>query len=163
MDTNNPHPTQTPATPRPRSRWLRYTAIAAIVLISPIFALAATVAATGTVTVKVAEHGPDGVNLYIPVPALVFDLALFAAPMVMPEDALDEARAELAPYREGLDALAAELADMPAGVLVEVESDGEHVRVEKTWRSFEIKVESSDADVTVSVPARVVASALKVL
>jgi len=149
----SPQETTSRSTPR-RRPLVRYLAIGLILMVSPIFVLAATVAATGTVTVKVAEKSADGVDLYLPLPAIAFDAALFAAPLFLPEDALADARKELAPYREALQALGRELAGLPSGVLVEVESDGDHVEVRKTWRSFEIRVDADDADVFVSVPAR---------
>lgn len=153
-----------PGQPTAKRRPLaRYLAIALILLISPIFAIAATVAATGTVTVEIDDRSADGVNLYIPVPALLFDLAVFAAPMVMPDDALAEARREIAPFREGIEALADEIATMPSGVLVDVVSDGEHVRITKTWRNFDIEVHSDDTDISVSVPSRLLSRALDVL
>ena len=158
------HSTVNPGQSAPQRRPLtRYLAIALILLISPIFALAATVAATGTVTVEIDDRSADGVNLYIPVPALLFDLAVFAAPMVMPGDALAEARQEIAPYREGLEAMAEEIASMPSGVLVDVISDGEHIRITKTWRNFEIEVHGPDTDIAVSVPSRLLSRALDVL
>ena len=153
-----------PQAPRPARRpFTRYVAIALLVFLMPIFAFGTAVAATGTVTVRVHERGADGVNLYIPVPALLLDLAVFAAPRLMPEDALAEARAEIAPFREGLEALAEELENCPDGVLVEVQTPTEHVRVVKSWRSFEIEVDSDDADVRVSVPARLASRLLDVL
>ncbi len=149
--------------PKPKSRLTRFVAISLIVCLTPIFALGATVAATGTVTVQVHERGPDGVRLYIPVPALLIDAAVALAPLVIPADELAEARREIAPYRDGLEALAAELEGMPSGVLADVRSGGERVRITKTWRSFEIDVESDDADVHVAVPARLLSRALDVL
>ncbi len=148
--------------PRPRP-FIRFVAITLVVLLTPVFTLAATVAATGTVTVRVHERGPDGVRLTLPLPALLFDVALGLAPLVIPEDELAEMRREIAPHREGLEALAAELEKMPAGVLADIHSDGEHVRITKTWRAFEIDVESDDADVHVAVPARFLSRALDVL
>ncbi len=146
-----------------RRPFTRYVAIALLVFLMPIFAFATAVAATGTVTVSVHEQGADGVNLYIPVPALLIDLAVFAAPRLMPEDALAEMRAEIAPFRDGLEALAQELENCPEGVLVEVQTPTEHVRIAKTWRSFEVEVDSDDADVRVSVPARLASRMLDVL
>lgn len=145
---------------RPRSRFSRFVAIALVIFFLPIFALATTVAATGVVTVEVHEQGEDGVDLYIPVPALLFDVAVWAAPKVIPPEDLADMRREVAPYRNGLEALAAELEKCPSGVLVEVESPDEHVRIVKTWRSFEIEVRSPDANVSVSVPARLLGRAL---
>ncbi len=145
---------------RPFTRWV---AIALLVFLMPIFAFATAVAVTGTVTVSVHERAEDGVRLYIPVPALLLDLAVFAAPRLMPEEALAEARAEIAPFRDGLEALAEELENCPEGVLVEVQTPDEHVRIAKTWRSFEIEVDSDDADVRVKLPARLASRVLDVL
>lgn len=146
----NPHQDR-PNRPRP---FTRYVAFALLIFLMPVFAFGAAVAATGTVTVSVHESGPDGVRLYIPVPALLLDLAIFAAPRLMPEEALAEAREELAPFREGLATLADEIERCPSGVLVDVKTPDEHIRVTKGWRSFEIAVDSDDTDVRVSVPAR---------
>ena len=154
-------PLHRPPARRPR-RFTRYVAIALAVLLMPIFAFATAVAATGTVTVRVHERA-DGVHLYLPVPALLIDLAVLAAPRLLPAGALAEARAEIAPYRDGLEALIEELENCPAGVLVEVDTPTEHVRIAKTWRSFEIEVDSHDADVRVSVPARLASRVLDVL
>ena len=148
----------------PRHRpFTRYIAFALLIFLMPIFAFATAVAATGTVTVRVHERGPDGVNLYIPVPALLVDLIVFAAPRLMPEDALAEARQEIAPFREGLAILAEEIESCPSGVLVDVRTPDEHIRVTKSWRSFEVSVDSADADVRVSVPARLAGRVLDVL
>ncbi len=149
---------------RPRHRpFTRYIAFAALVFLMPIFAFGAAVAATGTVSVSVHERGPDGVKLYIPVPALLLDLALFAAPRLIPEDALAEARHEIAPFREGLAVLAEEIEKCPAGVLVDVQTPDEHIRVTKGWRSFEVTIDSDDTDVRVSVPARLAGRVLDLL
>ncbi len=141
----------------------RYVAFALLVFLMPIFAFATAVAVTGTVTVRVQEQGDDGVNLYIPVPALLIDLAVFVASRAMPDDALAEIRAEIAPFRDGLEALAEELETCPSGVLVDVQTPDEHVRITKDWRSFEVEVDSEDANVRVSVPARLASRLLGVI
>ncbi len=146
-----------------RRSFTRYVAIALLVFLMPVFAFGAAVAATGTVTVSVHERAEDGVSLYIPVPALLLDLAVFAAPRLMPEEALAEARAEIAPFRQGLEAFAEELEKCPEGLLIDVRTPTEHVRVAKTWRSFEVEIDSDDADVRVSVPARLASRLLDVL
>ncbi len=156
------HPPTPPAGRRP-SCFARYVAFALLVFLMPVFAFATAVVATGTVTVSVQERGDDGVHLYIPVPALLIDLAVAIAPLVMPDDVLAEARAEIAPFREGLEAVVQELENCPSGVLVEVSTPTEHVRVAKTWRSFEVEVDSDDADIRVKVPARLASRVLDVL
>lgn len=143
-----------------KSRLSRYLTIALIVFLTPIFVFGATVAITGFVTVEVYEE--DGVNLYVPVPALLFDLAIFAAPLVMPDDALADARRELEPYREALETVADELEDCPSGVLVDYQGRNERVQVSKTWRSFKVDVDTEDTDVHVKMPARLMSRALDV-
>lgn len=145
-----------------RSRLSRYLTIALILFFTPIFVFGAAVAVTGFVTVEVHDKN-EGINLYIPFPALLLDVAIMVAPMVIPDEALDEARREFAPYQEAVDSFASELEDIPSGVLVEFESDNEHVMVTKSWRSFSVDVQSEDADVKVKLPARLMSRALDVL
>lgn len=147
----------------PHRPWKRYLSIALVVLLTPIFVLGATVAATGTVTVTVDEKTPDGVRLVLPFPALLFDLAIFAAPQMVPEQELAEIRREVEPFRASLGAMARELESMPSGVLVEVEDGEEHVSIRKSSRAFHIDVRSSDADVTVTLPARLLSRSLDLL
>lgn len=141
----------------------RYLVIALFILLTPIFVLGATIAATGTVTVKVREKSPDGVDLFIPVPALLFDVVVFLAPLMMPDEALSEIREEIEPWQPALEAVAEEMENCPSGVLVEVHSGKEHVRVYKEWRSFHVDVDNPEADVQVAIPARLLSRALDVL
>lgn len=148
---------------KPRRPILRYIAVALLILFTPIFVLGATVAATGTIMVEVHEHQDDGVNLFVPVPALLVDLAVMAAPHVIPAEELDDLRREIAPWRDAIESLAEELEDCPDTVLVEVKSRNENVRITKKNRSFHINVDSPDADINVKVPARLLSRALDVL
>ncbi len=146
-----------------RSLLLRLFVIAVVLMVMPFFVLAATIAVTGTVTVKVAEHGPDGMNLYLPVPALLIDVATWAFPKMIPEDELRDAREELGPYLPALEEVAREIKTCPDGVLIKVEGGDEDMRVIKDGRSFRFEIESEDADIRVSMPARLVTRALAVL
>ena len=148
--------------PKP-SRFKRYVAIALIALAMPFLLLGTAIAATGTVTVKVAEAGPDGTRLYIPVPALLFDAALFVVPWVIPDEALEDARREIAPYRDSLRSFAHEIESIPSGVLVEVKDGDEEVRITKSWRTFDIEVDSDDTDIRISMPARLLSRSLDIL
>ncbi|MEM7353521.1 MAG: hypothetical protein AAF657_22175 [Acidobacteriota bacterium] len=148
---------------RKPSRFSRYVAFTLLLFLMPVFAFATAVAATGTVTVSVHERGADGVRLYIPVPALLIDLVIFAAPRFMPDDALAEARREIAPFRDSLEVLADEIESFPRGVIVDVQTPEEHIRVTKGWRSFEVAVDSDETDVRVSVPARLANGVLDLL
>ncbi|MEO1366031.1 MAG: hypothetical protein AAFX50_02555, partial [Acidobacteriota bacterium] len=126
----SPHrqPQARPSRPGRRRRFFaRFVAIALVCCFMPIFVFGATVAATGTVSVRVHDSGPDGVNLFIPVPAVLLDAAVFFAPAVIPEADLDAARMEAAPYLPMLRRLANDLTDIPAGsVLVRVVHVHEH-------------------------------------
>ena len=146
--------------PRKIRRLNRFVAFALLCCITPIFVFGATVAATGTVQVAVHERGPEGTRLWIPVPAIFFDAALFAIPRVMPPEELAEARAEVEPYLPALRQLAAALDDLPNATFVSVESPGEHVRIRKSFGSFHIEVHDAETDVSVQVPARLFSSAL---
>ncbi len=143
-----------------RSRLSRYLTIALIIFLTPIFVFGATIAVTGFVTVEVYEE--DGVNLFIPVPAVLFDLAIFAAPMVIPDEELEDARREIAPYRDALETIADELKDCPSGVIVDYKGDGEHFQLTKSWRSYQIDVDTDDTEVHVKMPARLMSRALDV-
>ncbi|MEM8994433.1 MAG: hypothetical protein AAGF23_06530 [Acidobacteriota bacterium] len=153
-----------PARPGRRRRFFaRLVAIALVCCFMPIFVFGATVAATGTVSVRVQDSGPDGVNLFIPVPAVLLDAAVFVAPAVIPEGDLEAARMEAAPYLPMLRRLANELTDIPAGsVLVHVDNPEEQILITKGWRNFEISVDSGDTQVHVSVPARLMKRSLSV-
>lgn len=157
------HAHRSAQTSRRRSPLMRFLVIALILLMTPIFALGATVAATGVATVQISEAGPDGVNLWIPVPALLFDVAVAAVPRFLPEHELDDARREVAPYLPMLRDLADAIEDMPSATFVEVESGSEHVRIMKEGRNFKIHVESPDANVRVTVPARLFGRSLDIL
>jgi hypothetical protein len=147
---------------KPRRPFVRYVAVALLILFTPIFVLGATVAATGTIMVEVHEH-QDGVNLFVPVPALLVDLAVMAAPHIIPPEELADMRREIAPWRDTIESIAEQLEDCPDTVLVEVKSRDENVRITKKNRSFYIAVDSLDANVNVTIPARLLSRALDVL
>ena len=145
-----------------RRRLNRFIAFALLCCLTPIFVFGATVAATGTVQVMVHEKGPEGTRLWIPVPAVLFDVALFAAPRLVPPAELAEARTEIEPYLPALRNLADELENLPNAVLVEVESPNEHVRIRKSFGTFYVEVHKEEADVVVQVPARLLGGALSI-
>lgn len=137
-----------------------------VVIMGSGFIVAGTVATAGVVTVSVHESGPDGLDLYVPIPAAVVEAAVSLAPVLL--DAVDEGRLdrELAGLRQDLagllpivEAALKSLDDMPSATLVEVESDSEYVLVRKVRGAVEVRVEEEDAQVVVSVPIRVLRAA----
>lgn len=128
-------------------------AAGAVLLATTGIALAAAVAHSGVMSIAVDDHGRDGGRLYIPIPAALIEIGAHTLPLVIPGDELAQLRHELAPYQEGLEALATELATMPDVTLVRVTTDHEHVRIVKEGRMLRITVDSADANIRVSVPA----------
>lgn len=157
------HHAASPTPPRRRSRFFRFLTVAVLFCLMPFFVFGATVAATGTMVVSVQEHGPNGVNLWIPVPALLVDVAVFAVPRILPAEEMAQIKHDLAPFRATIETMADELEAIPAGsVLLQVQDGDERVQISKTWRSFEVAVDSPDTDVRVSMPARLLSRSLDI-
>lgn len=129
------------------------TAVAGILLLGSGFLLAASIVHTGLVTVKVNESGPDGTHLYLPVPAVLVHAGLTVIPALVEADVWEEVRTDLGEWAPvAAEALRA-VEDAPDGVLVEVENDREHVRIEKDGRSLEIHVRDGKDRFDISLPA----------
>lgn len=126
------------------------------------FIVAGTVVTSGLVTVSVHESGPDGLDLYIPVPAGLVEAALSMAPVVLDMVGDHHADRELERVREQLDELMPainatldELDDMPSATLVEVDGEHEYVRVRKVRGAIEVQVLEDDTRILISVPTSV--------
>lgn len=117
-------------------------------------ALAATVAATGMITVRVQEPGPAGTRFHVPVPAVLVDLGLGVAELAMPPEELARLRAEVEPYAPLIRGIARELERLPDATLVDVTTDTESVQVVKRRRAFLVEVDAEGTHVRVVVPAR---------
>lgn len=117
-------------------------------------ALATTVATTGIVTVQIQETDPDGVRLFVPIPAAALDLGLGIATLVIPAHELARVRAEAAPFQDALAAVARGLEECPDATLVEVVTDRESVQVTKRGGTLVIDVDADDGRVRVALPAR---------
>lgn len=127
--------------------------VTGILLMGSGFLLAASVVTTGVVTVKVHESGPDGTHLYIPVPAVLVHAGMSVLPALVEEDVWEEARTNLGEWAPvAAEALRA-VEDAPDGVLVEIENDREHVRIEKDGRSLEVRVRDGKDSFEISLPA----------
>lgn len=127
--------------------------------------VAGTAITSGLMTVSIHEEGPDGVDLYVPVPAGLVEVSLAVAPAVLRmvdhhhfDAELDRVRAELDDALPAIEAVLEELSDMPDAVLVEIEGDDEYIRVSKEGRSIRIVVEEGGDRIAVSIPARVLRS-----
>ena len=97
---------------------------------------------------------PD-VNLFIPMPTQLADAGLIVARIAMPEQERERLRLEAGPWMPMVETITDALADLPNGtVLVSVETAQETVRVEKRLGRLTVNVDTEDADVHVSLPAR---------
>ena len=129
------------------------TAAAGILLMGSGFLLAASIVQSGLVTVRVHESGPDGTHLYIPVPAALINAGLTVLPALVQEDVWEEVRTDLGEWAPvAAEALRA-VEDAPDAVLVEIENDREHVRIEKDGRSLEVRVRDGKDSFEISLPA----------
>jgi hypothetical protein len=102
----------------------------------------------GTAVVQVQEKGPDGVNLWIPVPVSLAGAAM----RFIPKQDLPPVDPEVAAALPTLQEIARELDRMPDAVLVEVESADEWVRISKKDGRLVVEVDDPDARVHVSLP-----------
>lgn len=124
--------------------------------------VAGTVVATGVVSVRVQESGPDGLDLYLPVPAALVETTISLAPVVARlasddfDREMDRLRIEIGPWMGAVASVLDELGRLPDATLVEVEGPGEHVVVRKRGRSLHVLVDEPGGRVSVVVPVRLV-------
>jgi hypothetical protein len=104
----------------------------------------------GTVYVSVQEKGSDGFSISIPVPVNLASTAL----SFIPEEELEDIRAEIGPWMPVVEVVLEELARCPDGPLVEVENDRETVTIVKRGGKIIIDVDNRHDKVHVSVPIR---------
>jgi len=135
---------------------------AIVVVLSAGMVMAGTAVASGMMTVSIHEAGPDGVDLYIPVPVGLVEATLSLAPVVLRmmddhhlDHELNRIREDLEYALPALEAVLERIEEMPDAVLVEVESDFESVRVSKERGSIHILVEDGGDRIQISVPTRV--------
>lgn len=89
------------------------------------------------------------VDLFLPVPLAVADLAL----MVAPKEELEEARREIAPHRDLILAALDGLRECPDADLVDVVDGETSVKVVKEGDNLIVKVKSpSDGNISIKVP-----------
>ncbi len=107
----------------------------------------------GAVRVDVREKTRNGEHIHLAVPAVV----LPAAARLVPRDKLRDARHEIGPWLPTIKVASEELARCPDGPLVEVDSNREHVRIQKQGRSLFIDMDSEEETVHVSFPLQAAA------
>ena len=125
---------------------------AAVVLLGSSMLLAWTVATQGVVRVAVDDR-QSGTHFNVPVPAALVGAAVHMSPCVRERIRLEHGR-EIEKIRPALVGFFEALADAPDAVLVEVEDGADHVQIRKSGRDIVILVDSPDANVRVSMPAR---------
>lgn len=135
----------------------------AVLILGSGLLLAGTIAATGMVTVRVNEQGPEGTNLFVPVPAGLLYVGLAALPHILPDEELAEIRTELGELGPAIAALGEALEDCPDAVLVDVQDHGESVKVIKSGRSLLIHVNDGRDQFRISVPAALVSRTVNAL
>ncbi len=113
----------------------------------------------GTVYISVQEKGSDRFNITIPVPVNLASAAL----SFIPEENLEEIRAEIGPWMPVIEIVLEELARCPDAPLVEVENAHETVTIVKRGGKLVIDVDTRDETVHVSVPIRGVAKLVRQL
>jgi len=137
-------------------RWVLVIALACVLTLG--LTIGATVnAAVSAGTISVLVQPRDGGEIHVAVPAAAANLAIAAIELApgntwMIDEAPPEAIEAIDRYmpfaQDALDALA----DQPDFVLVEVDSDGEHILVEKRGRKIVVEIDTDDQRIKVSLP-----------
>jgi hypothetical protein len=158
----NEKPTPTRLSRGQKTLWAVVGTVA-VLTFGLVFLIAAPVASgvvdPGFATVRVHEKS-EGFQLYIPVPAVLLNAGLSAAASGGAFEHIGPLPEEAVRYTGVARAMLAELIDGPDATFVEVRDGDDHVVVAKRNGRFLVQVRSPDADVDVSVPARL---ALRVL
>jgi hypothetical protein len=108
-----------------------------------------TMASQQWLLVNVDTHGPDGVNLYIPVPmGLVYPSLHF-----IPEEArVIEIPEEVSLNREAMLQMVDVIRDCPDGDFVRVETRTENVRIAKEGSDILVLVQTEEENVDIRIP-----------
>lgn len=130
----------------------------ALMLAATVAWAASTVVNDGFVTVRVHERGAGGTHLYLPIPGA----AVRAAALAVRLDGRAQRRlqTELAEVGPVLAALGKQLEKCPDARLVEVESEDEHIVIEKRGGSLRIAVDDRGDQVRITIPMRLASDLL---
>ena len=143
----------------------------AVLLLGSGMLVAWTLATRGVVRIAVDDH-EEGVHFDVPLPAALFEAGLGLIPLAARHHrhhgdcghhrfGLHGHDIDVGEYGPAVAAFLDELADAPDAVLVEVEDGRDHVRIVKEGRDIGVYVESPDANVHFSMPARLLHRAVR--
>jgi hypothetical protein len=122
-------------------------------------ALLTTVASLGIVVVDVREGGPDGQRIVVPVPLMLAQAAVAAAPAIA-EEKLQITDREALEHMDLAREVVEALAKSPDGELVRVEEREEQVVIRKEGNLLRVRVEGPKENVSVNLPLRLALQAL---
>ncbi len=131
-------------------------ALAGVVVLGWVLLIGAVYAWGGVVTVQVRD-AEEGLNLYLPVPVALVDVAVVTGRQVVGREEIDkflEIHAQVGDWQPVLRDLLEALDDCPDATLVEVEDGTTLVRVVKEGRALKIEVTDPDISIRVSLPTR---------
>ncbi len=127
----------------------------AVLILSWVVLIGAVYAWGGVMTVHVQDRN-EGLNLYLPVPLAVVDVAMATGGLVLSREQLLDIDVDLGEWEPMMRAMVEALDDCPDFTLVEVQDGSEHVKVYKEHGVLKIEVDEEDVRVRVSVPTRAV-------
>ncbi len=130
--------------------------VVAVLILSWVVFLGAVYAWAGVATVRVTDVD-EGIDLYLPVPMLVVEAVVTSATRGHSDHVrmeLDAHFDQLGEYEPLVMALLSELEDCPDFTLVEVEEQGNFVKVRKRAGKLFVEVDDGGSQVRVSVPLR---------
>ena len=125
-----------------------------VVLLSWIVLIGAVYAWSGVATVRVRDAG-QGVNLFVPVPMALVEVAVAGASWSHSEHfqrKIEFHLEELGDLAPMVRMVLLELESCPDVTLVEVQDHGSHVKIVKRGGDLEIAVDDGDTTVRISVP-----------
>lgn len=127
-------------------------------LVVPIVLLGSTLFHAGSIEFEVHEKG--GTSIGGSIPASMIPVALHLAPAHVMDEVRCEVRGELGEHLDIVNAALKAISRCPDGVLVDVLSGDEIVRIEKREGRLEIFVDTPSETVRAGVPLHTVASVL---
>lgn len=124
-----------------------------VIVLSWIVLIGGLYAWSGVATVRMQERS-EGLNLYLPVPAALVEVAVFASDCALPTDVQLHLDAELGEWGPLLTAVMAALDESADTTLVEVQDGDDWVRVRKQGNKLSVEIEQPDLSLKVTFPSR---------